>query len=55
MTNETKREICKAFAYGYSVADIAVIEGLPEAHVQEAVNEGEAEGIIDEIKNREWK
>ena len=52
MTTEQKREVCKAYAFGYEVAAIAEIEGLPEAFVQEAINEGKVEGIIDEYKNR---
>lgn len=45
MTIEQKKEICKAYAFGYEVAAIAEIEGLPEAFVQEAINEGKVEGI----------
>lgn len=52
MTVEQKREVCKAYAFGYDVAAIAEIEELPEAYVQEAINEGKVEGIIDEYKNR---
>lgn len=52
MTQEQKREICKAYVYGFDVAAIAETEGLPEAFVQEALNEGKVEGIIDDLKGR---
>lgn len=52
MNEEQKREVCKAYAFGYDTAAISEIEGLPEAFVQEAINEGKVEGKIDEYKNR---
>ena len=50
MNEEQKREICKAYAFGYDIAAISEIEGVPEADVKEIIEKNPE--IIEEIKSR---
>ena len=52
MTEEQKKEICKAYFYGYAIFKIAEIEGTTEKTVVSAINWGKQNGYFNELKKR---
>lgn len=54
MTDEQKKEICKAIFYGHTVSETAGIEEVSEKEVFDAVAWGEQNGYKDELEER-WK
>lgn len=52
MTDEQKKEICKAYFYGYSVEHIAEIEEVQIEQVQDAVLWGNQTNYFDDLKGR---
>ncbi len=56
MTEETKREIIKAFAYGYTVEEVAELEEMPleDAIVFEKAYANEIEEKKAELREAGW-
>ncbi|MCD7918662.1 MAG: hypothetical protein LUG45_01005 [Clostridiales bacterium] len=56
MTEETKCEIIKAFAYGYTVEEVAELEEMPleDAIVFEKANANEIEEKKAELREAGW-
>ena len=52
MTEEQKKEICKAYFYGHPIVQIAEIEEVSDEEVVSAVNWGKQSGYLDELKGR---
>ena len=53
MIDEQKKEICKAYFYGYTVEQIAEIEEVSVEEVQDAVLWGNQTNYFDDLKGRE--
>lgn len=49
MTEETKKQICKSYHYGFTVKDIAYIERGTEDEINQALKWGEDSGYFDEL------
>ena len=50
MTDEQKKEICKAYVKGFAFVQIADIERISDEEVKEAVNWGKQTGYLEELR-----
>lgn len=52
MSDEKRKEIIKAYAYGYSIEKISEVEGVESKTVKAIVEEAEATGMLKEYEKR---
>ena len=52
MSDEKRKEIIKAYAYGYSIEEISEVEGVESKTVTAIVEEAEAPGMLKEYEKR---
>ena len=52
MTDEKRKGIIKAFAYGYSIEKISEVEGVESKTVKAIVEEAETTGMLKEYEKR---
>ncbi len=52
MTDEMRKEICKAFFYGMTVKEIAECENIDAEEIAKAIAWGEQTRYTEELKNR---
>lgn len=52
MTDEQKKEICKAHFYGFAIVQIAEIENVSDEEVVSAINWGKQNGYFEDLKGR---
>ena len=50
MTDEMRKQICRAVYYGYNVEKIAKIESITEEEVNDAVTWGNDSGYFSELE-----
>jgi DNA-directed RNA polymerase specialized sigma24 family protein len=50
MTEEQRKEICKAYVKGFAFVQIADFEGISDEEVKEAVNWGKQTGYLEELR-----
>ncbi len=53
MTEEQRKEICKAHFYGFTIVQIAEIENVSDEEVVSAINWGKQTGYLEELKEGE--
>lgn len=52
MTDEQRKEICKAYFEGFAIVQIADFEGVSDEEVKEAIRWGRQNGYFEELKER---
>ena len=50
MTDEQRKEICKAYVKGFAFVQIADIECISDEEAKEAVNWGKQTGYLEELR-----
>jgi len=53
MTDEQKKEICKAYFDGFAIVQIADFEGVSDEEVKEAIRWGRKTGYEAELEEKE--
>ena len=53
MTDEQRKEICKAYFNGYAIVQIADFEGVSDEEVKEAIRWGRTTGYETELEEME--
>lgn len=52
MTDEQRKEICKAHFYGFAIVQIAEIENVSDEEVVSAINWGKQSGYFEDLNGR---